>query len=1453
MLEQLNALHRALRTAVCPVHAARSALVILALTAACSLAVLIAPSAAPAAQLLIPQPFAPSSGFANPIGVAINQSTGEVYVGDYGSGAVYAFLASGAEDPIRPKLTTEDGTTPYPFANPFGVAVDNSLGADKGDIYVSDPSTHTVEQFDPQGAATAQAPITEADVPEAGTAQPGGFPNVLNNGGFLPTGIAVASDGSLFVADVSNNVIDVFEPDGTFVSQFGAGIFGSPNMIATGPSGELYVATNSAGTIEFDPTTGQCLNSCTAIDPSGYYGVATDPGGDVLVDDGGRIAEFSPTFELKRTFGFPTQSPPFGGLAVSFDLAVNESTGDIYVSDFGAAKADVFKPVTVPDVTTGLTTNLGKASATLTGHLDPDAAHGGGEVTECEFEYGETPSYGQTAACETTPPSGLPYSAATDVHLDLSGLVPETTYHYRLVAANDNGANQGQDQTLTTDPAVTGLTTGPASNVMKTGATLTGSLTGEGEDTHYYFEYGPTSSYGQTSPASPGADAGSGIGVTPLSTDLSAGTLEAGTTYHYRVVAYNATFGTSDGQDRELTTLPAVEGVTTEPTTDVTSTSVLLHGSYSGDGQDTHYYFQWGTDTSYGHTTVGPPGVDNGSLSGKQSVSAELTGLGSHVIYHFRLVAVNSIGTTYGNDEAAEETPEPPTVDGLFSSELTATTATLNALINPQGYATEYHFEYGITPAYGASAPIPEGAITGVFADQHVAVDLSGLEVDRTYHFRVIARSKWGTTTSEDQSFNFYPPSCPNAHVRQETESNNLPDCRAYELVSPENANGVTIGTAFTPNSPTADNVYAYHTSFGEVPGAGNPPNLLFNVNTYAAKRTNTGWVSKFVGIPGNETGEAETRVASLSGERYLAYNSDPVSVFHSSGPFLYDDEGHRLEQWPANLAEVPGGSDFRGASQPSPDFRHFFFSSRNFAFTGGQTSGPGSAYEYNPVTGTTQVISKTASGEPIPLEPGDLSETNEHISFPRSYEQEMEIGERNAGPAQWYPSVSTNGSHVLMSVFATPQNRFHNRHPLEHLYMRVDGAITYEISSPGHDVRYFGMTADGSKVFFTSEEQLTGEDHDHSIDLYVWSEKGEEEGQPLTLLSKGDNAGNEGEPGNTDSCNASWVSNCNVLPVVGSTVSDNSIAAENGDIYFYSSEQLDGNLGVVGQQNLYVYREGRAQFVAAFVPATECNTEEGVCSNGPVGRIQVSPNDSHVGILTSSRLTSYPNAGHPEMYAYTPATGRITCASCRPNGEPPSSDIAASTSGLFMTNDGRLFFYTDEPLVLQDTNGLHDVYEFTEDRPQLITRGTGSAPDHVRINGGTGIRTRSASFIGVTADGVNAYFSTFDTFVDQDTNGNFLKIYDARSGGGFAQPNLPQPCAAADECHGAGSSAPPAAQITSGAGLGQGGNYTPIPSPTGCRARHLARKHGKCAKRRKGSAKRHRPRSSRSGGHGHV
>src|SRR5262249_2362160 len=152
--------------------------------------------------------------------------------------------------------------------------------------------------------------------------------------------------------------------------------------------------------------------------------------------------------------------------------------------------------------------------------------------------------------------------------------------------------------------------------------------------------------------------------------------------------------------------------------------------------------------------------------------------------------------------------------------------------------------------------------------------------------------------------------------------------------------------------------------------------------------------------------------------------------------------------------------------------------------------------------------------------------------------------------------------------------------------------------------------------------------------------------------------------------------------------------------------------------------------------------------------RVQISPEGDHLAFVTRSRLTTYDNHGFAEMYAYDATTRELRCVSCDPTGAPPTASVRGSTSGLFMSDDGRTFWSTPDPLVPYDTNNLIDVYEFVDGRPQLISSGTADKD--------TSFEERvDAGLSGVSADGINVYFVAFDTLVVQDKNGPYAKFYD--------------------------------------------------------------------------------------------
>jgi hypothetical protein len=179
--------------------------------------------------------------------------------------------------------------------------------------------------------------------------------------------------------------------------------------------------------------------------------------------------------------------------------------------------------------------------------------------------------------------------------------------------------------------------TGDVDGTSSTGTTLTGSVTPEGGDTSYYFEYGTSSAYGSSTPTQ---DAGSGSDPVAVSAVLSG--LAPGTTYDYRLVAVNSQ-GPSYGQESSFSTTAGPQASTGTASSE--STSVTYAGTIVPGGLVTSYYFEYGTTSAYGSkTAVQSANADSGSVS----VSATATGLKPDTTYVFALVASNSLGTSTG-------------------------------------------------------------------------------------------------------------------------------------------------------------------------------------------------------------------------------------------------------------------------------------------------------------------------------------------------------------------------------------------------------------------------------------------------------------------------------------------------------------------------------------------------------------------------------------------------------------------------------------------------------------------------------------------------------------------------------------------------------------------------------------------------------------------------------------
>jgi hypothetical protein len=207
-----------------------------------------------------------------------------------------------------------------------------------------------------------------------------------------------------------------------------------------------------------------------------------------------------------------------------------------------------------PTASTDAASQVTQGTATISGSVTPGSS-GSNSDTTWSFQYGTDTSYGSGSVPATPGDAGMGTSAVV-VETALSGLEPNTTYHYRLVASNANSdpeANPavapqivyGADRTFTTPPVEPLL--GQSSGLGETAVTLNGEVNPAGHDLRYVFQYGPSSQYGLSTPVQ---DAGEGAVLTEVSAALA--DLAPGT-YHYRLVAIGAGGAESYSADSTFT------------------------------------------------------------------------------------------------------------------------------------------------------------------------------------------------------------------------------------------------------------------------------------------------------------------------------------------------------------------------------------------------------------------------------------------------------------------------------------------------------------------------------------------------------------------------------------------------------------------------------------------------------------------------------------------------------------------------------------------------------------------------------------------------------------------------------------------------------------------------------------------------------------------------------------
>jgi NHL repeat-containing protein len=447
----------------------------------------------------------PLGEFENLREVAVDQSTGDVYLSE--QGVVDEFEASGK----FLRQITGSGSPFAEFASARAIALSTH-----GDLYVADVINKVIEEYGPSGEYLEPQPLTGTNEPFNGSNGTGTPHGTLLE---APWSITLDTQGDLYVTDLATKALYEYTPTGALVLQL-------TNVPSSAPiPGEL----------------------------GSPRGVAVDTDGDIYIADSEKKAvdEFTSTGEyLAQLIGVPASAPVGGRFGSPNSLSI-DTNNNLYITDTSNKVIDEFSlpplppPAIPPAITSTSVSNITPFTATLNGAINPNSV-----PAAYHFLYGTSTAYGNTAPDpDITLPPGT--TSTTTEPQNITGLQPATTYHYTLTASGPGGSTTTPDQTFTTPsiPPPT-ATTGPPTTTTETTATLTGTINPQGWPTTYTFQYGTTTSYQATWPTIPIT---LGAPTTTQNITIYLENLQPTTTYHYRLTATNPG-GTTYGPDQTLTT-----------------------------------------------------------------------------------------------------------------------------------------------------------------------------------------------------------------------------------------------------------------------------------------------------------------------------------------------------------------------------------------------------------------------------------------------------------------------------------------------------------------------------------------------------------------------------------------------------------------------------------------------------------------------------------------------------------------------------------------------------------------------------------------------------------------------------------------------------------------------------------------------------------------------------------
>jgi DNA-binding beta-propeller fold protein YncE len=891
--------------------------------------------------------------------------------------------------------------------------------------------------------------------------------------------------------------------------------------------------------------------------------------------------------------------------------------------------------------------------------------------------------------------------------------------------------------------------------------------------------------------------------------------------------------------------------------TEVKATSAVLHATVNPEGGEvTSCNFQSGASKAYGRNLPCLDGEDHevGTLehpltgSSPVALHAKPEGLKAGATFHYRLRAANAGKEEIHSEDEAFETLVLARIEAEEATEVTAASATLNAKVNPRGLPVEAcQIEWGTTStSYEHAEPCQPASLPAGTSAAAVAAHLTGLSPETTYHWRILATDANGVEASPDNTFVFFPgppptevsQECANEPLREVNASTALPDCRAYEQVTPPQKNGAVVAEATTSAlyglSQSGSRLLAPTVQcFG---GAGSCGPLRQAAGlTYEFSRSPGGWqatpltpsAGQFVASTVlTESGDAPDQLFSVA-------LPAPPSPAGREWFYARHSDGSMQPVGPVASGLGYHKGNYLGGVAATADLAHVVYNGEeNFWPAFDETEGE-TIYEYAGAAERPFLVAVTGKAGSTEL----IGTCGAHLTGYHYGNNETLSADGRTVYFRVRPCPSGTGANAGKPVLAYT------------IYARIDGESedprTVKISAPAAEpecdsacqaqpaalAQLAGDSTDGSMVYFLSTQQLTDEASEDShggdtangnscplaegkggCNLYLYADPQEDPltGNHLTAVSAGDSSGQG--------------------PQVQGVM---AISSDGARAYFVAKGTLtganaEGKSPSEGANNLYVYdaEEAKTRFIVT-LSAASCGQEFADCEQwGGSRSANVTPEGRYLLFTSHAALT--PDAtrekGPAQVYRYDAQAEALTRVSIgrrgfnddgNDNGNAADASIvpAEQQRGVSeqqqqgrppldpsLSADGhRVFFESPAALapgalsdVLIAFNEVNRVPVFAENIYEWEQQGTGSCDETAGclylISDGRdateGFKGSSVKLIGTDATGENAFFSTADRLVPTDTDTG-LDVYDARALGGFAPPPHSETCETSEACHG--------------------------------------------------------------------